>query len=117
MASHSQPASDTSCTSAEQGKDCMAQVNQRTQLQHEILEASSYHSPDLQVFMFTDGGFFPSLPRISCILSVDTTQQSIPPPHSSWKTPASSVSNYTPNTPLFLPAPFVVFFLIKQFKD
>lgn len=100
MASHSQPTSDTSCTSAEPGKDWITQVNQRNQLQHDILEVSSYQSPDLQVFMFTDGGFSPSLPRISCIPSVDTTWQSIPLPHLSWKTPASSVSNYTPNTPL-----------------
>lgn len=40
MASHSQPTSDTPCTSAELGKDWITQVNQRTQLQHDILEVS-----------------------------------------------------------------------------
>lgn len=101
--------SDTSCTSAELGKDWITQGNQRNQLQQDILQVSSYHSPDLQVFMFTDGGFSPSLPGISCIPSVDATWQSIPLPHLSWKTPASSVSNCTPNTPLFLPTPSFLF--------
>lgn len=116
MASHSEPTSDTSCTSAEPGKDWIAQVDQRNQLQHDSLEVSSYHSPDLQVSMFTDEGFSPSLPRISCIPSVDTTWQSIPLPHLSWKTPAYSVSNYTPNTLLSLSLPLLSS-LIKQCKD
>lgn len=66
---------------------------------------------------FTDWGLSPSLPRISCIPSVDTTWKSIPQPRLPWKTPACSVCNCTPNTPLFLPALSFFFFLIKQYKD
>lgn len=104
MASHSWPTSDTSCTSAELGKDWMAQVNQRNQLQHDILEVSSYHTPDLQAFMFTAGGFSPSLPGIFCIPSVDTTRLICPGKHQSLPF----------QTTLQAPSSFC---LIKQCKD